>query len=57
MRLCLLITVVVGVTAGLLAKNFLPVDSFWADVIIGITAGLVVLCVVRILLSKGKKSS
>ena len=57
MRICLPLSVILGVAAGLLARHFLPVDSVWANVIIGITAGIVILCVVRTILSKGKKSS
>ena len=57
MRICLLVSVVLGITAGLLARQYLPVDSFWVHVIIGITAGIFIFCVIRIIISKGKQSS
>jgi len=57
MRICLPLSVVLGVAAGLLARHLLPVDSVWVNVIIGITAGIVILCVVRVIGSKRKPSS
>ena len=57
MRICLLLSVVIGIAAGLLARHFLPVDSMWVYIIIGVTAGIVIFCVVRIIISKGKQSS
>jgi hypothetical protein len=57
MRIYLPLSVVLGVAAGLLAHRFLPVGSIWIGVIVGVTAGIVIFCVVLVIRSKGKTSS
>lgn len=54
MRIRMLLGVALGVGAGLLAHRFIPVDSIWPGVIIGVAVGIAIFALIQVILGKGK---
>jgi len=54
MRIRLLLGVALGVTAGLLANRYIPADSIWPDLIIGVGVGLAFFFLVQVISGKWK---
>ena len=54
MRIRLLVGVVLGVISGLLANRYIPADSIWPGVIIGIAVGVAIIVLIQVIRGKGK---
>ena len=54
MRIRLLLGVALGVAAGLLAGNFIPADSIWPGIIIGVAIGIAFFVLVQVIRGKAK---
>ena len=54
MRIRLLLGVALGVAAGLLANRFIPADSIWPGVIIGVAVGCAFFVLIQVIRGKGK---
>ena len=52
MRIRLLAGVVLGVTVGLLAHRYIPADSIWPGVIIGVAVGGCVFVLIQVIMGK-----
>ena len=53
-RIRLLLGVALGVAAGLLANRYIPADSIWPDLIIGVGVGLAFFFLVQVISGKWK---
>ena len=54
MRIRLFSGVALGVAAGLLAHRYIPADSIWPYVIIGVAVGVAVFILFQVISGKGK---
>ena len=54
MRVRLLLGVVLGCASGLFAHRFIPSDSIWPGVIIGVAVGLAVFVLIQVIRGKVK---
>ena len=57
MRILLPIGVALGVAAGLLSDRFIPTDSIWPGVIIGVAVGAAFFVLIKAITGKGKETT
>ena len=54
MRILLLLGVALGVAAGLLAGHFIPTDSIWPGIIIGVAVGAAFFILIQVIRNKAR---
>lgn len=54
MRIRLLLGVALGVASGLLAHRYIPAESIWPDVLIGVGVGIVFFFLIHVFKGKWK---